>query len=118
MKLDDVGDVVRFGKGFGLLGAFSSLVACAPEPPLAAATPILRWVKPGASYDHFMLDRYVCAQESTRQVSTSRMGSYGGSSQSTSIVSVSMFQACMGARGWRQSPDGYAPPAGEYIVMN
>lgn len=87
--------------------------ACASEQP----TEVMRWKKEAATYDQFMKQRYTCAQEASRQKSDGMVSQYGGRSSSRPVVSLSLFQACMGANGWREQRDGFAPPAGGMILM-
>lgn len=90
-----------------------ALGACAAEQP----TEVMRWKKSDATYDQFMKQRYTCAQEASRQKSDGVANQYGARSASRPVVSLSLFQACMGANGWREQRDGFAPPAGGMILM-
>lgn len=87
--------------------------ACATEPP----TEVMRWRKPDATYDQFMKQRYTCAQEASRTKSDGVVNQYGGRTATRSVVSLSLFQACMGASGWREQRDGFSAPAGAMILM-
>jgi hypothetical protein len=61
-----------------------ALAACTEPPP--PVPQVYRWAKPGASYDDYMSDRFDCASQ---------------------VISLGMYKACMGARGWRQDPAGF-----------
>ncbi len=106
--------MIRFG-GVVACSAFGLVAACATPEPMD--TQVMRWAKPGAGYDQYMQERYVCAQEASRQRSSGQANAYGASSQSRPTVSLSLFRACMGAKGWRQRPDGYSPPPDDRIMM-
>lgn len=103
----------RPGIGAVLVTLLLSGCSAASDKPL----PVMRWTKGGASYNDYLGVRYRCAQEASRQVSVGSYGTYGGEHQSRPVVSMGLFQACMGAAGWRQSATGYAPPPGEAIQM-
>ena len=82
--------------------AVSALVAAcvAPGGPQGP----LHWAKLGASYDQFMGDHNDCVQRA-RYVDTG-----GGVLQAQPVPKLSLFKACMEARGWYVNQAGYAPP--------
>lgn len=81
---------------------------CAVNPP----QPMLRYSKYGATQEEFMKDRYECLLQSQRQVSGSYVGAYGGASSSSTVCSMGVWKACLGARGYQINPNGElgAPP--------
>lgn len=58
------------------------------------------WIKPGASQDDFVRQRYACMQQSQQQVSVASIGRYGGVAQSGQNTNAPLFNACMSADGW------------------
>ena len=55
------------------------------------------WVKPGAGQDEYQQARYKCLQNSQQRVSRSNQYSY----DNKIITNDELFNACMGAQGWR-----------------
>lgn len=101
--------------GMALWGIVGLLAGCATPSPMD--NEVMRWAKPGATFEQYMQERYVCAQEASRQRASGQANAYGAASQSRPTISLSLFRACMGAKGWRQSPEGYRPPPGDLIMM-
>jgi hypothetical protein len=85
------------------------LSACAVNPP---QQPMLRYSKPWATQQDFMKDRYDCLLQSQRQVSAAYVSAYGGASGSSTVCSMGVWKACLGARGYQVDPNGAlgAPP--------
>ena len=87
-----------------------ALGGCAVEPPRT-----VRYSKDGTAQQEFMKDRDECLLQSQRQVSGAVVGSYGGSygaASSTTVCSLSVWKACLGARGYVVDAKGdlVAPP--------
>jgi hypothetical protein len=97
-----------------LVVVLASGACSAPSAPVVAEG---KWGRPGSSYEQFMQERYVCAQEASRQKATTSIGYYGGTAEARSVVSASLYRACMGARGWRQDGAGYQAPAETRLVL-
>ena len=75
-----------------------ALAACTEPPP--PAPQVFRWAKQGATYEGYMSDRFDCARQ---------------------VISLGMYKACMGTRGWRQDPAGFEarlgdPPPGSPVM--
>ena len=67
----------------------------------AAAQPS-HWEKPGATQEAFMRDRYVCLQQTPQD----RAGNYN----------TTLFASCMGARGYKEDPNGDLSPPPQAVV--
>jgi hypothetical protein len=74
----------------------------------------LRWDKNGVTEQEFLSDRYACLQESREQRAGGYANPYGAQYGSGVVVNMSVFQACMAARGYtRNDASGqYGPPPG------
>jgi hypothetical protein len=81
------------------------------------ASTITRWAKPGASYDGFLKDRYACIQDARSHVSNAYIDAGRGSARSGEIIRSDIYNACMAARGYREDPNGFAPPPGGAVRM-
>src|SRR5215472_6621151 len=67
----------------------------------AAAQPS-HWEKPGATQEAFRRDRYVCLQQTPQD----RAGNYN----------TTLFASCMGARGYKEDPNGDLSPPPQAVV--
>ncbi len=79
----------------------------------------LRWDKPGATEQQFMTDRYQCLQEAREQRASGYADASGAQYGSRAVVNMSMFQACLTARGYaRNDASGqFGPPPGGTVPM-
>ena len=76
----------------------------------------VRWDKPDVTQQQFLTDRYACIQEAREQRAGGYANPYGAQYGSTAVVNISVFQACMAARGYtRNDANGQfdAPAGGE-----
>jgi hypothetical protein len=86
------------------------LSACADD------VPVVKWSKPGASYDQFVLDRTACVKETRENSRPFILGGqrYGGSAYA---LDGGLFQSCMTERGYARDQNGYAAPSGDEIPL-
>jgi len=96
-----------------LLGSVLLLEGC-----VSAAPTILRWSKPGATYQQFLGDRYACILQARANASSAYVYGAAGGAESSQVVSASIFMPCMSAKGYAQDPNGYAPPPGGVVPMS
>jgi hypothetical protein len=66
-----------------------------------------RYSHPTASQQQFMADKYTCLQQTQQDHSAAFANGYGGSAVSGARTNWTMFSACMGARGYREDPNGH-----------
>ncbi len=101
--------MIRLARSASLLVALCLLTS-------AGCARHLRWDKSGVTEQEFLSDRYACLQESREQRSGGYANPYGAQYGSTTVVNMSIFRACMAARGYtRNDASGQfgAPPGGE-----
>jgi hypothetical protein len=66
---------MRWASGAAVLVVVLASGAC--SPPSAPTVAEGKWGRPGSSYQQFMQERYVCAQEASRDKATTSIGYYG-----------------------------------------
>ena len=59
-----------------------------------------QWFKDGITQEEANRDRYACMQESQQRVSSAYVGPYGGTSGSSVVTNVDLYNACIAARGY------------------
>lgn len=96
-----------------LLFAIGPLLACSN----CAKPPPLRYTHASADQQTYVQDRYVCVQQTQQQQSGAYVNQYGGSSQSKVVTNRGVFQACMGAKGYRVDPAGPLTTPPEAVIM-
>jgi hypothetical protein len=79
---------------------------------------IYLWAKPGASYDDYLKDRYACLQDARVPVSSGFMYNGVGSMSSGQAISLPVMVSCLSAKGWVESPTGFAPPPGAAVYAH
>lgn len=94
---------------FGLLAVV--LQSCAPAPK------IIKFSKPGATYDDYLKDRYACMQEGRTHVSNGFVDNGTGFINGGDVISGSLVISCMAARGYSQDPNGFGPPPGGIVPL-
>ena len=73
---------------------------------LVACQTRMVWLKDGGSQQDLPQDYDQCLQETQEQISETYISFNGGSStENVSVTNVSLFNACMEARGWRKCPE-------------
>ncbi|HEY2446754.1 MAG TPA: hypothetical protein VGI20_13545 [Rhizomicrobium sp.] len=95
-----------------MLAAVSVLAACATEDDV----PVVRWSRPGASYDQFVADRAACVKETREQSAPFFIGGapYGNR---RSLLNTDLFVSCMSRHGFSRDPKGFAAPPGEEVPL-
>jgi hypothetical protein len=88
------GEVLR--ASFLIIVASAAMGGCAAQQQQQ----VMHWAKPGATQQAFMQDRYACLHQTPQ---------YAGGYDSP------MFASCMGARGYKQDPNGdLFPPSAAF----
>ncbi len=103
---------MRLARRASLLVAFCLLASAG----CAKHVQYVRWDKSGVTEQQFLNDRYTCLQEAREQRAGGYANPYGAQYGSRTVVNMSIFQACMAARGYtRNDASGQfgAPPGGE-----
>lgn len=77
---------------------------------------VMKWSRPGGTYQQYSQDRYSCLQQAKTPVASSYANAYVGSASSGYAESAGLFTSCMGARGWVPDDNGFGPPEGGAVV--
>lgn len=100
------------------------LAIAALTAPASAQSP--NFDRPNTSQQTFMQDRFACIQASQVQRSRGFVGTWNfgngphisGGSRGGTFVSRGMYISCMGAKGYKNTPNGrFAPPDGGTVWM-
>lgn len=113
--------------------AILALSACASEPEI-----VVKWAKPGASYDGFVAVHGQCVQSVYREsraffiAGVRDPGKGSGAAELVNDIDSDlgmhdpalgdkidpeMFRRCMNGHGWHVNPKGFAPPEGDEVAM-
>jgi hypothetical protein len=88
------------------------LAGCATPAP-----EVIRWSRPGATYDEFLRDRYACITEARSQASSGFATPEAASARSGEIILADIALACLAARGWKRDANGFGPPDGIGVTL-
>jgi len=85
----------------------------------AADRPVVRWSRPGATYDQFVQDRAACVEETRANSQPFFIGGsrFGSSRGADAALDTGLFAPCMNSRGYAVDPKGYAAPPGDEIPL-
>jgi hypothetical protein len=97
--------------GVVLAVAALALAGCAEDLPM------VKWSKPGSTYDAFVADRKACAAEARERSEPFFVAGqhYAGRKDA---VDSGLFFPCMTARGYRQDPNGFAAPRDDWFPLS
>jgi hypothetical protein len=94
----------------GVLLAVLVLAACADD------VPVVKWSRPGATYEQFVADRGACVDQTRESSKPYFIGGvhYGNR---TDMLNTDQFQKCMTRHGFTRDPKGYAAPPGDEVPL-
>jgi hypothetical protein len=86
------------------------LAACADD------VPVVKWSRPGATYEQFVADRAACVDQTRESSEPYFIGGvhYGNR---TDMLNTDQFLKCMARRGYARDPKGYAAPPGDEVPL-
>ena len=94
-----------------LLGLLCVPVAACAGPASPSAQ---RWAKAGASEQSFAADHLACRAEAKN--AEARPAAFAPVTQNNPLEVARVYASCMATRGYRQDPQGFAPPEQSGIV--